>query len=62
MAELEKAGIRFEIETSVSQIRSQSPYQAGYGGTFGSGAQVLISVWTEDWDQFRQIHRRLFGS
>jgi hypothetical protein len=61
LAALEKAGIRFEIETSVASIQSQSAIQARYGGTFGSGSQVLIAVWSEDREAFNRIHREIFS-
>jgi len=61
ITQLEHADIRYEIDFSTHRIVQQAPSQAKFGGTFGSGAQVLLSIWSEDRGRFLQIHRELFN-
>ncbi|MEE9367334.1 MAG: hypothetical protein V3V05_00565 [Pontiella sp.] len=41
---IEKQNINFELEIDDSPIRNMSPFQAAYGGTYGSGATANIYV------------------
>ena len=60
IAKLEQTDIRYQIDFSTNRIANQSASEARFGGTFGSGAQVLVVIWSEDREQFHRIHRELF--
>lgn len=44
---IEKQDIDFELEIDDTPIRNMSPFQAAYGGTYGSGATANIYVDTQ---------------
>ena len=48
---LESKQIDFEIEIDDQPIRNLSPWQAAYGGTYGSGATANIYVHPDSMEQ-----------
>ena len=52
---LEQQGIAFQLEVDDSPIRNMSPFQAAYGGTYGSGATANIYVAPEVYEQSIEI-------
>lgn len=56
---LEAAAVRFHFETA-DQVQTQNAIAAAYGGGFGQGAQVLVSVHRDDAARFHEVHRDVF--
>ena len=54
---LDQKRIEFEIEIDDQPIRNMSPFQAAYGGTFGSGATANIYVEPDSLEQCEIIVR-----
>ena len=52
---LESKQIDFEIEIDDQPIRNLSPWQAAYGGTYGSGAAANIYVHPDSMEQCEVI-------
>ncbi len=52
---LDKNQIDFEIEIDDQPIRNMRPFQAAYGGTFGSGATANIYVKPDSLEQCEMI-------
>ena len=52
---LELNQIDFELEIDDQPIKKMSPWQAGIGGTYGSGASANIYVKTDSFEECEKI-------
>ena len=52
---LEQRKIDFELEVDDQPIKNMSPWQAAYGGTYGSGASANIYVKTDSLEDCEKI-------
>ena len=60
LRKLEQEDVHFYIETPHTDPVNGNVIAAAYGGSFGSGSQVLLYVLREDLDRFRAIHDPAF--
>jgi hypothetical protein len=58
---LVRNGVNFRFSTSTAGIKGLNPVFADKGGSFGSGAQVLLEVHRDDHERFHELHREILG-
>jgi hypothetical protein len=60
LSKLEQEGVDFYIEAPHTDPVNGNVIVAAYGGSFGSGSQILLYVLREDLVRFRAIHDPVF--
>jgi hypothetical protein len=60
LSKLKQEEVEFYIEAPHTDPVNGNVIAAAYGGSFGSGSQVLLYVLREDLDRFRAIHDPAF--
>ena len=56
LSKLEQEGVDFYIEAPHTDPVNGNVIAAAYGGSFGSGSQVLLYVLRDDFERFQAIH------